>query len=400
MPSRRRLLAAVGSAGAAGLAGCIDLGESGYSPGTDDTTEWPMPGYDRGFSAYNPDAAAPREGVTERWSTELAGLGPSARPVIADGHVLVPTAGALVALDLATGNEQWRRGEEQPWASAPVVNDGTVYVGFADQRGLLALDIETGDEQWRIETRGSIQAAPTFDHGHDTLYLGDDTGRLYRIDPAAGEVTLRGEVFGPVTALAHGRSLKVGTESGEVYDLFVHHEEFTGLWRRKVDGWVRSLTLARDGGIYVGTFGGPVYRLQDAAKVGASRWELDEGATHLAATGGDVVGSDGAGLRTIDARGGTIGWKEQGNYDVAPAIAGDTVYIGGGEKGENGSGFVAGYALSGGAGVGPLTVGGRRWQFDVESAVMEGVAVADGAVFAVTQAVDGTPSRVYALEAA
>jgi outer membrane protein assembly factor BamB len=356
-----------------------------------------MPAYDRGFSGYNPDAAAPRESVSERWSTELSGLGPSARPVIAAGRVLVPTAGALVGLDLATGDEQWRLGQQQPWASAPVVRDGTAYVGFADQRGLIALDVETGDEQWRIETRGAIKAAPTFDMGRDTLYLGDDTGRLYRITPEDGEVTLRGEVFGPVTALAHGRSLLVGTESGEVYGLFAHHETFTGLWRRKVDGWVTSIA-ARDGGIFVGTFGGPVYHLQDGADVGSSRWEIEDGSTYLAATGRDVVGSDGGGLRTFDARTGTVGWTREGDYGAAPAIAGDTVYVGGGKKGENGNGFIAAYALSGGTGVGPLTFGGKRWRFTVDSAVMEGVAVADNAVFAVTQSLKESPSRVYALD--
>lgn len=358
-----------------------------------------MPAYDRGFSAYNPDAAAPRDGVTERWSTELSGLGPTARPVVAAGRVLVPTSGALVALDIKTGEELWRHGEEQPWSSAPAVRNGTVYVGFADERAFVALDIETGDEQWRIETRGSIKAAPTFDHDSDTLFLGDDTGRIYRIDAATGDVTLRGEVFGPVTALAHGSSLLVGTESGEVYELFVHHEEFTGLWRRKISGWVTTIAT-RDGDIYVGTFGGPVYRLQDGAEVGASQWEVEHGSTHLAATGRDVVGSDGGGLYTFDSRTGSTNWNRKGNYDAAPAIAGDTVYIGGGEKGEDGTGFVEAYALSGGTGIDPLTFGGRRWRFSVESAVMEGVAIADGAVFAVTQGLEESPSRVYALDPA
>lgn len=358
-----------------------------------------MPAYDRGFSAYNPDAAAPRDGVSERWSTELAGLGPTARPVVADARVLVPTSAALVALDLDSGEELWRHGEEQPWATAPVVHDGTAFVGFADRSDVVALDVATGEEQWRVETRGPIEASPTFDHGRDYLYVGDDTGGVYQVDHSAGEVTLRGEVFGPVTALAHGRTLLVGTESGEVYDLFPHHGEFTGLWRRKVGGWVTAL-VERDGAIFVGTFGGPAYRLRDGADVGTSRWEVERGAIHLAATSRDVVGSDGGGLRTFDGRTGDVEWRRDGHYDADPAIAGDTVYVGGGEVGEDGDGFVAAHALSGGTGVGPLRVGGKRWQFDVESAVMEGVAVADGAVFAVTQSLKDSPSRMYALDPA
>lgn len=159
-----------------------------------------------------------------------------------------------------------------------------------------------------------------------------------------------------------------------------------------------GLTVAPQGGLFVGTFGGPVYRLQDGAHVGSSRWEAEAGATHLTATGGDVVGNDGGGLRVFDARTGSAGWTREGRYGAAPAIAGDTVYFGGGEKGENGHGFLAAYALSGGSGVGPLKIGGERWRFEVASAVMEGVAVADGAVFAVTQNLGGAPSRVYALD--
>lgn len=395
MPSRRRFLTALGTAGAAGVAGCTGLDEPAYSPGTDDDTEWPMPAYDRGFSAYSPDAAAPRDGVTERWSTDVPG--PAARPVVASGTVLVPTVQALVGLDLDSGEEHWRHGDERPWAGAPAVHDGTAYVGFADQRGLVALDIETGNEQWRVETNGTIEAAPTFDHGHDRLYVGDDTGRVYQIDPEEGEVTLRGKVFGPVTALAHHTSLLVGTESGEVYNLFPRRGEFTGVWRRKVSGSVTAIAV-RDSAIYVGTFGGSVYRLQDGAHVGASQWEAERGAMQLAATSRNVVGSDGAGLRTFEGRTGDAGWEREGQFGAAPAIAGDTVYVGGGEKGENGNGFVAAYALSGGTDVGPLQFGGKRWQYDVESAVTEGVAVADGAVFAITQNRKDSPSQVYALD--
>lgn len=399
MPSRRRFLTALGTVSTAGLAGCAALGEQPYSPGTDDSTEWPMPGYDRGFSAYNPDAAAPRNDVTERWAVELGGLGPTARPVVAAGTVLVPTSAALVALALDTGEERWRHGEQQPWASAPVVHDGVAFVGFADQRGLLALDVETGDELWSVETDGTIEAAPTFDMGFRHLYAGDDTGTIYQVDPANGDVTLRGEVFGPVTALAHDDTLLVGTESGEVYDMFVHHEKFTGLWRRKLDGWVTSL-VASDGDVFAGTFGGPVYSLRDGADVGTSRWEVGHGAMQLAATGRDVVGSDGGGLETYDSRSGETRWERGGRFGAAPAIAGDTVYVGGGNQGEDGNGFVAAYALSGGTGIKPLRFGGKRWQLDVESAVMEGVAVADGAVFAVTQSLNDSPSRVYALDPA
>lgn len=64
-----------------------------------------MPAFDRCFSAYNPDAAAPRTAVTERWITGIGG--PAARPVISSGTVLVPTVESLSALDPDTGERRW-----------------------------------------------------------------------------------------------------------------------------------------------------------------------------------------------------------------------------------------------------------------------------------------------------
>ncbi|WP_435349277.1 PQQ-binding-like beta-propeller repeat protein [Haloarchaeobius sp. HRN-SO-5] len=401
MPSRRRFLSTLGTTGTAVLAGCTDSGESVYSPGTDSDTEWPMPAYDRGFSAYNPDAAAPRDGVTERWSTEIPPL--PRHPVVAAGTVLVPTISGVVALDVGTGEERWRHGSEHSRARAAVVDGGTAYVSFGDPRGLVALDVETGDQQWHVQTTGYVDAAPTFDREHDSLYVGDDTGRLYEIDSTSGEVTDRTEVFGPVTALAHNGLLLVGTGGGEVYNFRVGGRPFTGQWRRRVVGAVTAL-VSSYGNTYVATWGGPVYRLQGGPDAGSNRWEADRGAVGgLAAAHRDVVGWDLSGLRTFDARTGNVRWDMEGRFTGTPAIAGDTVYVGRRTRGEDGTGFVAAYALSGGGGILSLGSEDKRWQYDVESdRSVGGIAVADGAVFASTKGLlrDDSGPRMYALDPA
>jgi outer membrane protein assembly factor BamB len=67
-------------------------------------------------------------------------------------------AGAtVVALDLATGRVRWT--EKIPYVtdiSAPVVQDGTIYLGT--DRSLIAIDSATGVEQWRapIDHTGAI----------------------------------------------------------------------------------------------------------------------------------------------------------------------------------------------------------------------------------------------------
>ena len=395
--TRRRFLSVVGTAATTAIAGCSALDESPYSPGSDADSEWPLPGYDIGSSAWNPDAAGPREGVTERWHADIDR--PSDRPVVAAGAVFVPTWKGLVALDLASGEEKWRVGNDGSWTTAPAVHEGTVYVGHADETGFVALDASDGSEQWRIETRGDVSAPPTFDYDFRHLYVGDDTGKVYQMNPTDGVVEHETEVLGAVTALASRTSLLVGTEGGEVYDLYEHRDTLVALWRRKVAGSVTDLAMA-DTAITVATFGGPLYRLRDGAFAGSSRWEYERGAINLAATSYDVFGTDLADLQSVHHRTGDQQWTVDGSFDCGPAVAGDTLYVGGGEPGERGSGFVAGYALDGGLRKFGIPFGGQRWRYEVDSAVMHGIAVADGAVFALTQGKKDVPPRAYALDPA
>lgn len=401
MPStRRQVLAATAGVGVAGLAGCTAGRTSPYSPGTDDSTEWPMPDHDPRGSAYSPDAAIPRDGVSVRWETAIP-TRPAGRPVVAADTVFLPTAAGLVAYDLADGSERWRVGEEQPWPTSPVVHDGVVYAGISDQPGpsLHALDVRDGTEVWTYDTRGDVWTAPVPDLDNDalrSLYVGDDTGRVYALDPSSGTVEHHTDVFGAVSQLAFDRRLFVGTEGGEIYSLYDTGERLQGLWRRKLDGKVTAIA-SHDGELFVATFGGPVYRLQDGAHAGRTSWTIDRGAIELAAASRDVVGSDGGGLGVYDDRTGESRWRKEGGYGAAPAVAGDLLVAGGGDLGEDGSGFVTAYGMRGDLTSGVL--GRAKWTFETDSAVVEGVAVADGAVFAATQGAGGNP-RLYALDPA
>ncbi|ELZ08888.1 PQQ repeat-containing protein [Halovivax asiaticus JCM 14624] len=411
MPSRRRLLTTLGTTGTVILAGCNEAAESDhpsetdesvYSPGTDADTGWPMPAYDRGFSACNPDAAAPRDDVTERWSVRIDASLPR-RPVVAAGKVLVATASGLVATDVESGDEQWRydrTGDGPVTMTAPVVHDGMAYFGFNEPRGLIAVDVESGDRQWHAPTTGFVDAAPTFALSNERLYAGDDTGRIYQIDPANGEITARTEVFGSVTEIVYSdTTVLVGTSGGEVYSFYRNGAEITGNWRRRVDGAVTALTAA-DNEIYVSTWSGSVYRLADDNSAGSSRWETDRSAVGgLAVASDDVVGFDTNSIRTFDPSTGDVGWDREASFTAAPAVAGDTIYVGGATAGDDGTGFVAAYPLRGGGNRGPLRPGNERWRFDVDGVPGVGIAVADGAVFACAGGLSSEDGpQVYALE--
>lgn len=409
MPStRRQVLTAIGAAGVTSLAGCTaSLEESPYSPGTNDSTEWPMPAYDKESTAFNPDAAVPRDDVAVRWETDIP-VRPIGRPVVAADTVFLPTWEALLALDLASGKERWRVSRSELEASAPVVHEGTVYIGIEPQ-GLLALDAATGHQQWRVDTRGDVWAAPTFGNNNEYLYVGDSTGRIYQVALASGEVTLTGEVFGSVRTLTHynfPHSLLVGTASGEVYRLDPSPEEgvFVGAWRRMVAGGVTSIVARSSSPAIVVAAGRRVYGLKSGSKT--SRWEVEDGSRYLASPPYDVVGTDGGGLQVLDTLTGNTQWAQSGRFDCAPAVAGDRLLVGGSEQGpsgrgfENRTGFVTAYELQGG--LMSDVLGRSQWTFETESPVMEGVTVADGAVFTATGTAPGSdkPAKVYALERA
>lgn len=402
MPSpRRRFLALLGAGGVAGAGMYAGTRETRYSPGTDDATDWPMPAYDPASSAYNPDAAVPRDGVTVRWQTDIPGK-PTGRPVVAGGAVVLPTPEGLIAHELGDGSVRWRVGTDRPWPRSPVIHDGIVYAGFSDppKPTLRALDVRNGNERWSFDARGQLYAPPVprldSEGNIRSLYAGDDTGRIYAFEPETGALQRSTDVFGPISCLARGWNLTVGTEGGEIYSFDDEGDRFQGLWRRKLGGKVTAITDT-GGDLLVATFGGPLYRLRDGAHAGRSRWSKERGAINLAATPEDVVGSDGGGLGVYQDRTGEQRWTVEGGFDAAPAIAGDMLIAGGGELGESGSGFVSGYRIRGG--VSDAVLGRSRWTFETQTAVMEGITVADGAVFVGTQGLDGDP-KLYALDPA
>ena len=389
--SRRRFLAGMGTVGVTTLAGCSADENSPYSPGEKTDTEWPMPAYNERYSGYNPEAAAPREDVTERWSAKV--YMPSGRPVVAAETVFIPTAGGLHALDIDTGKERWHTEGEDSLVRSPVVHNGTVYVTSRTKPGLRALDVRDGSERWHLSARGGIEGSPTFSFDREWLFVGDDTGRVYQMNPENGKVKHTVDVFGRVTTLAYRRTLLVGTSGGEVYSFYDDGHRLQGLWRRKVGGAVTAISFPD--GVYVATFGGPLYRLSGSLRAGASRWEHEHGATNLAATAHDVVGTNAATMRVLEARTGNQKWILDNASQCSPAIAGDTLYVGTNDG-------IEAYALDSGTTIAGYEYGygEKRWSFSTPSAPLEGIAVADGAVFAVTGANKDGTSMVYALDPA
>lgn len=124
--------------------------------------------------------ALSRSGGDERWRYEYR---PRYRsydlpraPVVADGTVYVGQS-VLHAVDATNGTKRWRFNSGYETVSAPAVRDGTVYVS---SKNVYALSADDGTERWRFvnlaedsyrdESRVPMESAPVVANG--TVYVG------------------------------------------------------------------------------------------------------------------------------------------------------------------------------------------------------------------------------------
>lgn len=206
MPRSRRALLA--SLGAAAVAGCLGGPDPAASPSESPTTtgtptptrtpvppegvdtDWAAPAHDPGLSnGTTAPGPAARPGLL--WEVDAD---PSlSAPVVADGTVYVgSTDGRVRALDARTGASVWTASVGET-AGAPWVREGAVVVPTDDAVVALATD---GTERWRVATPGRI-ALVVAAHGVYWLQEGTPTVVAHGFDGAERWRTDLGEVWEP-----------------------------------------------------------------------------------------------------------------------------------------------------------------------------------------------------------
>lgn len=230
--SRRRVLAALGSAATVALAGCsVEVGDdveepptiddgSDPTPGTEDgssgggsdtgteddsqtegdgseseentewTTDkeefegWPSPLYDHRNTSYKANATLPSDNHEMVWQTSVGDGG--VPPIVADGTVYTyaHTGRQVTAIDADSGDVEWTfTGDELAQRSnAPAVSDEHVYV--TGDRSLLAIDRQSGEQAWKFEVEGRARPPAVFD---GTVYIGTG-GPFYALDPSGEKI--------------------------------------------------------------------------------------------------------------------------------------------------------------------------------------------------------------------
>jgi len=306
------------------------------------STDWAIPGVDQGRTNYLAGASGPTAPVGELWSLDV-GV-PLSAPVVADGTVYVGgNDGVVRAIDARTGAQTWQRSVgassgERP--ARPRVRDGRVYVEGTDE--LVALNAVDGSVSWRTST-GRVHALLVADHGVYCTERADDS--FVRRTGADGSERWR------VTVDGGGPSSPVLASDEYV---FFRHPRTSGPWSLSVSDGQRDFEDAeytptplpyhspspqayRDGTLYnAETFSGTIEAMTPPAPpfdaIWNRRWQPTDGGFLLAVDDEAVylaTGTDsGPVLRSLSRSDGTERWRHSiGAPQSPPVVTEETLLV-------------------------------------------------------------------------
>lgn len=264
--------------------------------------------------------------------------------------------GAVHALDIGTGDVQWRAGVGGTMAQLVAVSDRHAYVVTTGESDVLqAVDIDSGEVAWRHDTTAWWPPGGAAIAG-DTLYATVWDGTTVALDATTGQERWRASTAGesPKAPAVTGDVVIVGTDTqGHLYGLDPQTGEQR--WHRQLAGGIPAAPTVKGDVVYA-TYGG----------------------------------TDSGQLIALDAASGTTVWEATlpGSVLGGAAVGNGSVYAGSGSIASR-SGTLQAFEADGGS---------PRWSVTTEGSVYSTPVFADGRVFAADVKDDGRAS-LYAVEA-
>src|ERR1043165_488949 len=123
--------------------------------------------------------------------------GPRSSPTVADGKVVtLGVRGMLSCLDAAKGNKLWRKDEFQAWpnfhpSSSPLIINGLciAQLGGRENGALVAYDLASGEEKWKWSGSSPAYASPVLlTPGATKLIVAQTEAKLIAVDAANGKL--------------------------------------------------------------------------------------------------------------------------------------------------------------------------------------------------------------------
>lgn len=411
MPSRRRFLAAAGTAGAAAFAGCsaLSLGGESVPLGDDYPDSRDLPGSAawasfRGNGANTacaPDADPIEDPSVEWESPEFAtDHRIQWRTVTVNGATAFAGGESLHAVDVLSGEPVWTNEDVFATRVAPDVSDGVAWTRTgADASTVAGIDAASGEVSVRQDLGAELFREPSVTV--DPTYVVVPTA-----DGVAGTVAQRGAAepwqnsrwhrelfadaaFRPATT----RTVAVVSYTGEVYRF---GSSGTPVWRANLHRRPRAQPVVGADRIYVATHRGAVALDRET---GAREWEYtgvetDETAGEqpgevsgvqraaVAFDGHRLVLATERAVHAVSAKTGERHWTYEVENELTglPAIGGDRVYV---------AAQTDVHALS--------VDGTHQWTYDAEDPVGATLAVTQGRLVTIRNAGLSEGVRVVAL---
>jgi outer membrane protein assembly factor BamB len=353
----------------------------------------------QGISSDGPPPA-----LAVAWRKAGDGQTASASPssIVVDGGLAIAVStNQVVALDVTTGDQRWRLGRAPGYLVPAAVDPSSGILVFTQGRGgsatLVAVRMADRSEMWRFPVGSALsrplRGAPVIADG--TVFVGGDDGSVYAIDLTSGARRWTYRAGGMVQtspAAAGGSVYAVAEDGSSGRATLVAIDASTGKrrWSYSPSGvalHVSAPTVA-DGRVFVG-FGDGTVRAFDAA-TGRVLWTarvrgLFSAMNAIAAEGGAVYPIDATGaLYRFDAATGERAWDFQFTTTCvrsAPLVARGYAYVG------LDDGSVAAVDVASGKQV---------WIADTGTGAVGGMAAADGTLLVPSVGTSGNGGSIVA----
>jgi len=340
-----------------------------FRAGDDDPTPPPAP---PAVFAGNHPTTHPTTAPTTVHAQFASGTFESAAAIVGDVVYVADTAGAVRAIDLATGKLRWIFQSEERLGTTPLVIDGRVFIG-ALTRLFYALSTETGKMLWKFDSGSEVHCSANYLGAHrEHIVFGNDGADIYCLDAATGKVVWNkksgAQIYG-TPAVSNGSALVSGCDA--------QLRAFNGADGK--EGFVVDLGAPCAGSaavagdrLVLGTDQGRVLCI--SAKKQDVTWTFDKVEDQAWAYGSRAVSGNitvfGARDRKVYALDLTTGSKlwtftTRGDVDSSPVISAGRVYVGSKDKKL--------YVLD-------LKTGAQLWSFTAGRGILGSPAIAHGVV--------------------
>jgi outer membrane protein assembly factor BamB len=287
--------------------------------------------------------------------------GPRSSPAVADGKVItLGVRGTLSCLDAATGKIVWRKDDFTAWpkffvSSSPFIIDGLciAQLGGPGNGAIVAYDLATGEQKWKSAGNSPDNASPSLMTVGDTKLIVAETDRkIVAVNAADGKVVWetpfagQGMTYNASTPVVDGQTIiySGGNRGTHAVKIEKTADGFTGkvLWDNPRISVQFNTPVVKDGLLFGLTSANELFCIN--TQTGQTAWSASIGGAGGMAAGGGGRGAPGAGPGPGGPGGGG------GGAGPAPGPGGPGGPGGGGPGGRGGGGRGGRGGMGGGGG--------------------------------------------------